>query len=405
MKKLMILGASVLQIPAIVQAKKMGLFVIAVDMNPNAEGFSYADKNIVVSTTDTEKVLEEAKNNKIDGIMTIASDRPMTTIAKVAKELNLIGIDEKTALNATNKSNMRDALKKYGVPIPLYFKVDNYEQYKHAVNEIKNKNYKCIVKPSDNSGSRGVSLIENYDNIELEKVYNYCKNNSISGRIVVEEYMEGPEVSVETISINGICHVIQVTDKITTGAPYFVEMDHSQPSLLNKDIINEIEKIAIEANKAIGITYGPSHTEIKITKDGPKIVELGARLGGDNITTHLVPFSTGVDMVDACIKIALGKEVDISRKIDMASAIRYKKCNLGKIINVSGIEEAKNVDGIKEIKIIHGIGDESKEIKSSNDRVCYAIAQEKSVKMAINACEKALDFIEIKVENKGNYDL
>jgi len=405
MKKLMILGASVLQIPAIVQAKKMGLFVIAVDMNPNAEGFSYADKNIVVSTTDTEKVLEEAKNNKIDGIMTIASDRPMTTIAKVAKELNLIGIDEKTALNATNKSNMRDALKKYGVPIPLYFKVDNYEQYKHAVNEIKNKNYKCIVKPSDNSGSRGVSLIENYDNIELEKVYNYCKNNSISGRIVVEEYMEGPEVSVETISINGICHVIQVTDKITTGAPYFVEMDHSQPSLLNKDIINEIEKIAIEANKAIGITYGPSHTEIKITKDGPKIVELGARLGGDNITTHLVPFSTGVDMVDACIKIALGKEVDISRKIDMASAIRYKKCNLGKIINISGIEEAKNVDGIKEIKIIHGIGDESKEIKSSNDRVCYAIAQEKSVKMAINACEKALDFIEIKVENKGNYDL
>lgn len=405
MKKLMILGASVLQIPAIVQAKKMGLFVIAVDMNPNAEGFSYADKNIVVSTTDTEKVLEEAKNNKIDGIMTIASDRPMTTIAKVAKELNLIGIDEKTALNATNKSNMRDALKKYGVPIPLYFKVDNYEQYKHAVNEIKNKNYKCIVKPSDNSGSRGVSLIENYDNIELEKVYNYCKNNSISGRIVVEEYMEGPEVSVETISINGICHVIQVTDKITTGAPYFVEMDHSQPSLLNKDIINEIEKIAIEANKAIGITYGPSHTEIKITKDGPKIVELGARLGGDNITTHLVPFSTGVDMVDACIKIALGKEVDISRKIDMASAIRYKKCNLGKIIKISGIEEAKNVDGIKEIKIIHGIGDESKEIKSSNDRVCYAIAQEKSVKMAINACEKALDFIEIKVENKGNYDL
>ena len=104
MKKLMILGASVLQIPAIVQAKKMGIYVIAVDMNPNAEGFSYADKKIVVSTTDTKKVLEAAKENDIDGILTIASDRPMITVAKVAEELNLIAIDEKTAMNATNKS-------------------------------------------------------------------------------------------------------------------------------------------------------------------------------------------------------------------------------------------------------------------------------------------------------------
>ena len=106
MKKLMILGASVLQIPAILQAKKMGIYVIAVDMNPNAEGFSYADKKIVVSTTDIDGVLKEARNNNIDGIMTIASDRPMMTVAKVCEELDLVGIDIKTAINATNKSNL-----------------------------------------------------------------------------------------------------------------------------------------------------------------------------------------------------------------------------------------------------------------------------------------------------------
>ena len=133
MKKLMILGASVLQIPAIIEAKKMGIYVIVVDMNPNAEGFSYADKKIVVSTTDTKRVLEVAKENDIDGIITIASDRPMRTVAKVAEELNLIGIDEKTAVNATNKSKMRDALKKYSVPIPMYFSVDDYEQYLEAI--------------------------------------------------------------------------------------------------------------------------------------------------------------------------------------------------------------------------------------------------------------------------------
>lgn len=398
MKKLMILGASVLQIPAIVEAKKMGLYVIAVDMNPNAEGFSYADKKIVVSTTDTEKVLEEARKNKIDGIITIASDRPMTTVAKVAKELDLIGIDEKTAINATNKSKMRDALKAYGVPIPMYFSVENYEQYIKAIESLRNKKYKCIVKPADNSGSRGIRLVENYDIDQLKKIYDYCKKNSNSGKLVVEEYMQGPEVSVETISKDGTCNVIQITDKLTTGAPYFVEMGHNQPSQLPIDIIEKIKKVSIDANKAVGIENGPSHTEIKVTKDGPKIVELGARLGGDNITTHLVPYSTGINMVEASIKIALGEEIDITKKIDMASAARYKKCDIGKISEISGIDEAREVSGIKDIKIVHKVGDYSNVIKSSNDRVCYAISQENSVEKAIESCEKALGKIKVSVQ-------
>ncbi|EEB36707.1 ATP-grasp domain protein [Anaerococcus hydrogenalis DSM 7454] len=398
MKKLMILGASVLQIPAIVEAKKLGLYVIAVDMNPNAEGFSYADKKIVVSTTDTEKVLEEAKKNKIDGIITIASDRPMTTVAKVAKELDLIGIDEKTAINATNKSKMRDALKAYGVPIPMYFSVEDYDQYIKAIDNLRNKKYKCIVKPADNSGSRGIRLVENYDIDQLKKIYDYCKKNSSSGKLVVEEYMQGPEVSVETISRNGTCNVIQITDKLTTGAPYFVEMGHNQPSQLPIDIIEKIKKVAIDANKAVGIENGPSHTEIKVTKDGPKIVELGARLGGDNITTHLVPYSTGINMVEASIKIALGEEIDITKKINMASAARYKKCDIGKIIEISGIDEAREVSGIKDIKIVHKAGDYSNVIKSSNDRVCYVISQENSVKEAIESCEKALEKIKVRVQ-------
>ncbi|EGC84695.1 ATP-grasp domain-containing protein [Anaerococcus hydrogenalis] len=322
----------------------------------------------------------------------------MTTVAKVAKELDLIGIDEKTAINATNKSKMRDALKAYGVPIPMYFSVEDYDQYIKAIDNLRNKKYKCIVKPADNSGSRGIRLVENYDIDQLKKIYDYCKKNSNSGKLVVEEYMQGSEVSVETISRNGACNVIQITDKLTTGAPYFVEMGHNQPSQFPIDIIEKIKKVAIDANKAVGIENGPSHTEIKVTKDGPKIVELGARLGGDNITTHLVPYSTGINMVEASIKMALGEEIDITKKIDMASAARYKKCDIGKIVEISGIDEAREVSGIKDIKIVHKAGDYSNVIKSSNDRVCYVISQEDSVEKAIESCEKALEKIKVKVQ-------
>ncbi|MDY3006757.1 ATP-grasp domain-containing protein [Anaerococcus porci] len=405
MKKIMILGASILQIPAIKKAKEMGLYVISVDMNPNAEGFKYADKKIVISTTETKLVLREAKINKIDGIMTIASDKPMTTVAKVCEELDLDGIDLKTAIKATNKSSMRKALSKHNVPIPMFFSVDNYEDYLEAIKKIKVKGYKCIIKPADNSGSRGIKLIEDFDRNNLKMSFNYCRDNSNSGLIMVEEYMEGPEVSVESISYKGKCTIIQITDKITTGTPYFVEMGHTQPSSLDKNIIDKICEITTEATKAIGINNGPSHTEIKVTKDGPKIVEIGARLGGDNITTHLVPYSTGVDMVELCIKLALAEPIEIKKKVNLYSAIRYKRCDLGTISNITGLQEAKEVPFIKDIEITHKIGEESREIRSSNDRVCFAISQAPSLDEAIISCETALNKINIAVENKKNHDI
>lgn len=139
--------------------------------------------------------------------------------------------------------------------------------------ELCNQASKVIVKPADNSGSRGVDLLKNNDAESLKNAFEYSKSFSRTGESVVEEYIEGSEVSVETMSIDGECHVIQITDKITTGVPYFVEMGHSQPSMLSEKIKGEIAEVAKAANKALGISNGPSHTEIKVTKDGPKIVE------------------------------------------------------------------------------------------------------------------------------------
>lgn len=374
----------------------MGLGVIAVDMNPAAVGFGVPGVvKEIISTIDIPAILESAKKHQIDGIITLASDMPMQSVAVVSHEMGLVGISKDTALKATNKAFMRDALKKAEVPVPLYFRVNGKEAFIDAVEKVKAAGYKCIVKPADNSGSRGVDLLK--DGTDLNAAYEYTARYSRSGEIVVEEFMEGSEVSVETLAVDGNVHVIQITDKLTTGAPYFVEMGHSQPSRLSDEMKSKIAKVAIAANKAIGIQNGPSHTEIKVTKDGPKIVELGARLGGDCITTHLVPLSTGVDMVECCIRIALGEKPDISPKWNKGSAIRYLKTGTGIVKEINGIEEARELPGIRQVSIVHGVGENVGEIKSSVDRVGFVIAQADNAMLAIADCVKALEKVKVDI--------
>lgn len=397
MKKLMILGASILQLPAIEKALEMGLEVIVVDINPEAIGFKVEGiVKEIISTIDTPLILEAARRHQIDGIMTIASDMPMQSIAVVCNEMGLIGISEDTALKATNKAFMRDALKKNHVPIPLYYRVKGKESFVEAINKVRKEGCRCIVKPADNSGSRGVQLLDQES--DLNAVYEYTFSNSRSGEIVVEEYMEGPEVSVETLAVNGTVHIIQITDKLTTGAPYFVEMGHSQPSQLSEELKERIRQVTIAANKAIGILNGPSHTEIKVTNKGPKIVELGARLGGDCIATHLVPLSTGVDIVECSIRIALGEKINLNPKWNKSSAIRYLKPVVGKIKEIKGIKKARAVPGVVQVSIVHGVNEQIGEIKSSVDRVGFVIAQGEKVSDAISIAKKGIEKIEILTE-------
>ena len=397
MKKLMILGASILQLPAIEKAKEMGLEVIAVDMNPDAVGFKVPGVNKeVISTIDSPAIVEAAKKHKIDGIMTLATDMPIRSVAAVSKEMGLIGIDADTALKATNKAEMRKALQENGVSIPKFYRVSNEEEYFEA---IKNFTVPFIAKPADSSGSRGIFEVVDIRNQELvEEAYRYSRRFSRVGDVVVEEYMSGPEVSVETLSVDGICHVIQITDKLTTGAPHYVEMGHSQPTKHSKETAKKIAEVAKAANQAIGIKNGPSHIEIIVTEEGPKIVELGARLGGDNIATHLVPLSTGVNMVECCIKIALGEKPDIEQKWSRGAAIRYFQQKAGLVKCIEGLEDAKKVDGIQQISIVHGVGEEVTEIDSSGARMGFVIAQNENAEKAIKNCYEAMDKIKIIIE-------
>ena len=391
-KKIMIIGAGILQLPAIIRAKELGYEVLSVDINQNALGFKYADIKCIVSTNDIEGILKEAEKLKPDGVMTLATDMPVRSVAAVGEKLNLNTIDKATAIKVTDKSEMRKALKDKNIPIPNFFVVDNYNDY---ISAIKNFKGSFIVKPSDSSGSRGVFLVE--ETSQVDEAYKHSSQNAKNGKILLEEYMIGPEVSVETFSINGTVNIIAITDKKTTGAPHFVELRHNIPSLLDKEILIEIENVAIKAIESIGIKNGPSHTEIIVTEEGPKIVEIGARLGGDNITTYLVPLSYGISMVDLNIKYALNEKVKIKKTLDRASCIQFLSANTGKIKQIFGVEEAKNINGVKVVEINKQIGDVITEIESSLDRVGYVISQADNSIEAKEICEEACKKLNIEI--------
>lgn len=392
MRKLMIIGASVLQLPAIRKAKEMGYDVAVADYNPNAIGVPYADKFYNASTMDEDAVVRAAEDYQPDGIMTLATDLPMRGVAKASDKLGLHSISYATAVKATDKYEMIEAFKQHNVPSPWYYLISTREELKEKKEQFS---YPCIMKPTDNAGSHGVVLARNYD--ELINNYEYSYESSRHGNVIVEEYLEGPEVSVEVMVVCGIIHILQITDKLTTGDPYFVEMGHSQPSRLSEETCQQIKQVAVAACSAIGISEGPAHVEMKVTQRGPVMIELGARMGGDNITTHLVPLSTGIDMVASTIAVAVGECPDVEPTLHCGSAIRYFDIPYGIIKSITHVEEAEKISGVRQITFTKTVGEESTPIHCSNDRIGFVIAQAETAENAVKICETALKTIKIEI--------
>ncbi len=392
-KKILIIGASVLQLPAILKAKEMGYYVGVVDYNPEAVGISYADEYFNVSTIDVEGVTKTAQAFAPEGIMTLATDMPMRAIAAASMACGLPGISYETAVMATDKAEMIKAFEKCGVEHPWYFVAENAAEFESITERVT---FPCVMKPTDNAGSRGVVLARDIE--ELKSAYAYAQAESRRGAVIIEEYLQGPEFSVEVMVTGGEPHVLQITDKLTTGAPHFVEMGHSQPTRQSEENQEKIRDLASRACKAVGINCGPAHVEMILTDAGPKMVELGARMGGDCITTHLVPLSTGIDMVRATIDTACGKLPDIEQKIWKGSAIRYFDTSAGVLKKIEGIEEAGKIPGVREITIVKEIGSKISDIGSSVDRIGFVIAQAETAEEAVKICEKAISDIRISVE-------
>ena len=394
MEKLLIIGASILQLPAITKAKEAGFYTIVADYNPKAIGVKYADEFYEVSTIDVEGITALAERIRPDGIMTLATDLPMRSLAAATTKIGLPGISYDTAVKATDKGEMIKAFAASGVEHPWFFILKEKDDLIKSLPKIT---YPCVIKPTDNAGNRGVSFVNN--EAELFSLYDYSLENSHSGDVIIEEYMEGQEVSVEIIVYHGVVHILAVTDKLTQGKPYFVEIGHSEQSQLSEENVARIKDLAARAVKSIGIDNSPAHVEIMLTKDGPKMVELGARMGGGCITTHLVPLSTGIDMIKSVMDLAMGNEPDVTPKFDKGSALRHIVGVDGEIVSIDGLDEARAVPGVKEVTMLKGIGDRVGYFKNGSDRIGYVIAQGNDAADAVRICDKAIKLINVETKH------
>lgn len=300
-KKLAIIGASYLQMPLVLKAKEMGVESICFAWEDGAVCKKVCDQFYPVSTVDKEEILRICRELKIDGVTTIASDVAVLTVNYVAEKMGLVGNPDNYSETVTNKFLMRRCFMEHNIPSPKFCLTEG-----NIPRVVSTFRYPVIVKPTDRSGSRGVEKVDVQDELKAA-IARACKE-SFQKKAVIEEFVDGREISVESISNQGKHYILQITDKVTTGAPFFVELEHHQPSSLSDDIKARVKSIVLNALDALHIKFGASHSELKITAEGDiRVIEIGARMGGDFIGSNLVQLSTGYDFLKGVIGVALGQ--------------------------------------------------------------------------------------------------
>lgn len=369
-KKLAIIGASYLQLPLVKKAKEMGLETICFAWEDGAVCKGVADHFYPFSIIEKEKILQKCLEIGIDGITTIASDTAVVTVNYVASRMGLRSNPDEYSEVTTNKYKMRQCFMEHNVPSPKFALVDNDNHY-----QITGFKYPLIVKPTDRSGSRGVEKV--LDPVQLEDAISRAKKESFEHKAIIEEFVTGREISVESISYEGKHTILQITDKVTTGAPFFVELEHHQPSSLPGIIKDGVKEIVIKALDALHIQYGASHSELKISEDGDiRVMEIGARMGGDFIGSDLVRLSTGYDFLKGVIEVALGdfhKPVITERQYSGVYFLSKETERLKPII--------ENWSSHPEIVEAEITDNELRHIECSGDRSGYFIYQSKESKV------------------------
>lgn len=396
-KRLLVLAAGILQVPVIKKAKEMGIYVIAADGDPNAVGLKYADKVIVVNITSEGEVLKVAREEHIDGVIHPCSEVSMNVMGRLNDELGLSGINREQAIRATNKHLMREAFEKGNAPSPKSFLTENVDDaWMYLQNDFSTDG---ILKPSRNSGSRGIAKVSrDMEKADFVKAYDIALNESRDKSVLIEQFIEGPEFSIEIIVWNGKVNVLTVTDKKTTGAPHFVELGHNQPSCFSATEVETLKAAAVAGVKALGVNNCACHAEAKLMEGKAYLMEIGARLGGDFISTELTHLSTGIDMVAAAINVALGVEPDLKPKEEPKGVcIRYFCPNPGTLVSISNTEILKD-PRVYLWEIYHKVGDVIPEVTSSLCRSGHVIVTEETPQKAISLAENLIHNVKMETE-------
>ena len=357
-QKLAIIGASDFQNPLILAAKKRGLETHVFAWAAGDIGETTADLFYPISITDIDAITEKCRQLQIDGIASIGSDLANITVAAVAEKLDLTANTPKCVAASTDKALMRQTFAAHSDPSPRFTVVKHGE-----TPQVDGFTFPIIVKPSDRSGSRGITKLTSADG--LEEALERAQSESFHSEALVEEYIEGDEYSVEYISWQGAHEFLAITEKFTSGNPHYIETGHLEPARINNETAAEIRRVVEHALDSLGVEYGASHSEVKVDPAGNvKIIEIGSRMGGDCIGSHLVHLSTGYDFVDAVIDIALGlKPPENATPLRNTAAIRFvfsKK-------DIETLERLHNNDSIA-IDLISSITDSTEAIVDSGSR-------------------------------------
>lgn len=396
-KRLLVLAAGILQVPIIKRAHEMGIYVIAADGDPNACGLKYADKAIEANITSEEDMLRVAREENIDGVIHPCSEVSMSVMGRINDELHLSGISKEQAIRATNKHLMREAFEKAGAPSPKSFCFDNADDaWECFCKEFQSDG---ILKPSLNSGSRGIAKIGSGIKMdEFARLFEISKNESRDKQVMLEQFIEGPEFSIEIIVWDGQVNVLTVTDKKTTETPHFVELGHNQPSCFPPVVVEKIKAAAVAGVKALGVNNCACHAEVKVQNGEPYIMEIGARMGGDFISTVLTLLSTGVDMIAAAINCALGIEPCLTPIAEpQGVCIRYFCPKPGVLKSISNIE-VLNDPRVYEWEIYHKECDVIPEVTSSLCRSGHVIVTEETPQKAVAYAERLISEVIFETE-------
>jgi biotin carboxylase len=396
-----ILGAGVMQVPAIRAAKELGWTVVAADANSSAPGAALADRFLGVDLKDREGLAAAARGIEaefgLDGVFTAGTDFS-ASVAYVARELGLPGIPFETALKASDKLRMREAFAAAGVSSPLYVAASSPEDPELAAAAL---GFPLVVKPADSMGARGCRKAGN--SLELATAIEAALQYSRSGRAIVEEYIEGPEFSIDALVQGDEIHIRGIADRHIFFDPYFVELGHTMPSAYPPGVIEEVLRVFREGVRAIGIRRGAAKGDIKFcpSRNRAVIGEIAARLSGGYMSGWTYPYASGIDVTKEalllCVGQSLGPDASSVPERGWVSAERAVISIPGRVAAVEGCVDAERMPYIKQLFLRASAGDRVVFPSNNVEKCGNVISQAPERGAAILAAETAARAILIRL--------
>jgi biotin carboxylase len=373
-RTILVLGAGPAQLGLLETARARGLRVLVADQSPDAPGFRLADERALVSVEDEPAVERLVASRRPDGVIAPGIDYPVAIAARVAARHGLAHpLDPATALAATSKQVQRDRFAAAGIPQPRFHPVATLAEAVEAAGEV---GFPCIVKPPDRQGQRGLSVVSTAD--ELAKAFEQAREAARGTIVLVEELVAGPEVTVNAFSVDGRFHPLTVTHRVVAEPPAFgVALAHVWPCGLPDEDHAAAAGAARAAAEAVGVRNGPSYTQLLVGTDGPRVVELAARLGGGH-DAELCQAALGIDLNGLALAVALGESVVEESLRPRAgpggACVRFLVPPVGTLESVEGVEEAEAQEGVVWVRVYREPGAELGELRRGADRAGAALA-------------------------------